>query len=515
MDKLHIGIIGCGYWGPNLIRNISSCPSTEAVAIYDACPAHLEAIGRTYNHLQLTGSLEQLLEQPIQAVAIATPVSTHFSLAERCLEAGLHVLVEKPMASTVHEAQVLIDLASRQQRILMVDHTYLFNNSVRRIKELVEYGELGNLYYVDSIRINLGLFQHDINVIWDLAPHDLSIVDYVLGGEARSISAWGCRPCRPRHRGHRLRQRGLRRPDAGELPRQLAVAGEGTTDDLRGVSQELDLQRAQHRRADQSLRPGHRAGRRPGRGSVQAHDQLSFRRRLEPAHRAGRGAFKRWSPTSPSASGRGRPRSATGRWGCAWSVSWRRRPGAFGPKGAASFFPTEPAPMGAPTHERTDPANFIRIAPDVRIGRNVAMHCFVNLYGCRVGDDTRIGSFVEVQKNASIGARCKIQSHTFVCEGVTIEDEVFVGHGVVFINDRDPRAVARGMLQTEADWKLEPTRVCRGASIGSGALILGGVTIGAGTGRCGGGRDSGRASRCGGGWQSGPIPAHAGTSGRG
>ena len=143
------------------------------------------------------------------------------------------------------------------------------------------------------------------------------------------------------------------------------------------------------------------------------------------------------------------------------------------------------------------------------------MHCFVNLYGCRVGDDTRIGSFVEVQKNASIGARCKIQSHTFVCEGVTIEDEVFVGHGVVFINDRDPRAVACGTLQTEADWKLEPTRVCRGASIGSGALILGGITIGAGAGRCGGGRDSGRASRCGDGWQSGPIPAHAGAPGRG
>ena len=192
MDKIRVGIIGCGYWGPNLVRNIFNCPSTEAVAIYDASPARLEAIGRTYSHLQLAGSLEQLLEQPIQAVAIATPVSTHFSLAERCLEAGLHVLVEKPMASTVHEAQALIDLASRRQRVLMVDHTYLFNNSVRRIKELVESGELGDLYYVDSIRINLGLFQHDINVIWDLAPHDLSIVDHVLGGEARSISAWGC-----------------------------------------------------------------------------------------------------------------------------------------------------------------------------------------------------------------------------------------------------------------------------------------------------------------------------------
>jgi UDP-2-acetamido-3-amino-2,3-dideoxy-glucuronate N-acetyltransferase len=104
----------------------------------------------------------------------------------------------------------------------------------------------------------------------------------------------------------------------------------------------------------------------------------------------------------------------------------------------------------------------------------------VNLYGCRIGDDTRIGSFVEIQKNAVIGARCKISSHTFVCEGVTIEDEVFVGHGVMFINDLDPRATADGKLQTDADWKVVPTRVCKGASIGSGAVIMGGITIGAG-----------------------------------
>jgi acetyltransferase-like isoleucine patch superfamily enzyme len=108
------------------------------------------------------------------------------------------------------------------------------------------------------------------------------------------------------------------------------------------------------------------------------------------------------------------------------------------------------------------------------------MHCFVNLYGCRIGDDSRIGSFVEVQKNASIGARCKISSHTFVCEGVTIEDEVFVGHGVVFINDPDPRATADGRPMTEENWQVVPTRVCRGASIGSGAVILGGVTVGPG-----------------------------------
>ena len=108
------------------------------------------------------------------------------------------------------------------------------------------------------------------------------------------------------------------------------------------------------------------------------------------------------------------------------------------------------------------------------------MYCFVNLYGCSIGDESRIGSFVEVQKNVFIGARCKIQSHTFVCEGVTIEDEVFVGHGVMFINDLDPRATTAGKLLTDADWKVIPTRVGRGASIGSGAVILGGVTIGAG-----------------------------------
>src|SRR5437867_3121900 len=137
-------------------------------------------------------------------------------------------------------------------------------------------------------------------------------------------------------------------------------------------------------------------------------------------------------------------------------------------------------PMGTAMHERTDPASFLRISPTVRLGRNVSIHCFVNLYGCTIGDETRIGAFVEIQKNAVIGGRCKIQSHTFICEGVTIEDEVFVGHGVIFINDLDPRATAGPRLQTEADWKLIPTRVCRGASIGSGAVILAGVTIGEG-----------------------------------
>jgi acetyltransferase-like isoleucine patch superfamily enzyme len=133
--------------------------------------------------------------------------------------------------------------------------------------------------------------------------------------------------------------------------------------------------------------------------------------------------------------------------------------------------------MGSPSAA----ANFLRIAPDVVVGQNVAIHCFANLYGCSIGDESRVGAFVEIQKKVSVGRRCKISSHTFICEGVTIEDEVFVGHGVMFINDLDPRATAAGgRPQTEADWKVVPTLIRRGASIGSGAVIMGGVTIGEG-----------------------------------
>ena len=126
-------------------------------------------------------------------------------------------------------------------------------------------------------------------------------------------------------------------------------------------------------------------------------------------------------------------------------------------------------------------AEYARIAPDVVLGRDVRIHAFVNLYGCRIGDETQIGTFVEIQKGVDIGRRCKIQSHTFICEGVTIEDAVFVGHSVCFINDRDPRATTpEGDLKSAEDWTLEPTIVRKGASIGSGAVILGGVEIGAG-----------------------------------
>ena len=143
MDRIKIGIVGCGYWGPNLIRNFSSCPQTEVVAVCDASPARLEAIRRNFPHLLRVESLHKLLDLRLDAVAIATPVSTHCPLAERCLNAGLHVLVEKPLASTVAEARALLELAARCCRVLMVDHTYLFSSAVRRIKAIARLRRAG------------------------------------------------------------------------------------------------------------------------------------------------------------------------------------------------------------------------------------------------------------------------------------------------------------------------------------------------------------------------------------
>jgi predicted dehydrogenase len=181
------------------MRNFATCPLTKLTAICDADPQRLSQAGENYagGGTTMVSSVDELLQLDLDAVVIATPVGTHFPLASRCLEAGLHVLVEKPLAASVEHAEALVQTAVRCDRVLMVDHTYLFSSSIRRIKQLVEQDELGELYFIDGIRINLGLFQRDINVIWDLAPHDLSIMDSVMGLGARSISAWGCAHASP------------------------------------------------------------------------------------------------------------------------------------------------------------------------------------------------------------------------------------------------------------------------------------------------------------------------------
>lgn len=187
-----IGVIGCGYWGPNLIRNFADCPQAEVRAICDLQPDRLRQMARRYPTAKPTDQFSAVIADPsVDAVVIATPVSTHYELASRALAAGKHVLVEKPFVATVEEGLRLIDLADKQRLTLMVDHTFLYTPAIRKIKELVSAGELGQLYYYDSVRVNLGLFQHDVNVLWDLAVHDLSIMDYILGGTPQAVAATG------------------------------------------------------------------------------------------------------------------------------------------------------------------------------------------------------------------------------------------------------------------------------------------------------------------------------------
>lgn len=187
-----VGVVGYGYWGPNLVRNFFDTPNCRLVSVCDASPARLDAVSRRHPSAEVTDRFDDLLADPrVDAITIATPVHTHFALAMRALEAGKHVLLEKPMTQTVAEGRELVERAERQGLTLMVDHTFVYTGAVRRIKQLIDTSELGRLYYYDSVRINLGLVQHDVSVIWDLAAHDFSIMDHLLDREPVGVSALG------------------------------------------------------------------------------------------------------------------------------------------------------------------------------------------------------------------------------------------------------------------------------------------------------------------------------------
>ncbi|HJZ75891.1 MAG TPA: Gfo/Idh/MocA family oxidoreductase [Vicinamibacterales bacterium] len=189
---INVGVIGYGYWGPNIVRNLSALESCRLVSVCDRSAAALARARRMCPGVELTGDQWDVLRSPdVDAVAIVTPVWTHFDLAKAALEHGKHVFVEKPFTSSSAQAEELIELAARKNLQIMVDHTFLFSGAVRKIKDLVDNGTLGPLYYFDSTRVNLGLFQHDVSVVWDLAPHDLSIMDYVIGTEPEAVVATG------------------------------------------------------------------------------------------------------------------------------------------------------------------------------------------------------------------------------------------------------------------------------------------------------------------------------------
>lgn len=189
---INIGIVGYGYWGPNLVRNFAETPGANVAAVAELDTAKLAVVQRRYPAVKTTTDFRALLNDPnIDAVAIATPVSTHFELALAALRAGKHVWVEKPMTETSDQARQLIDEAERRDRVLIVDHTFIYTGAVTKMAELIKGGELGRIYYYDSIRVNLGLFQRDVSVISDLAVHDFSILDYLLNEHPIAVSASG------------------------------------------------------------------------------------------------------------------------------------------------------------------------------------------------------------------------------------------------------------------------------------------------------------------------------------
>lgn len=190
--KINVGLIGYGYWGPNLLRNLHETDGVEVKRCIDLRPERRAAASKRYPTVQVSAEADDILtDSEIDAVVIATPVFTHHALAKRALEANKHVLVEKPITRTAQEAEELIQMAKSRDVVLMVDHTFVYTGAVRRMKEIIEGQELGDLYYFDSVRVNLGLFQHDIDVIWDLAPHDVSILTYLIPEEPHSVSAVG------------------------------------------------------------------------------------------------------------------------------------------------------------------------------------------------------------------------------------------------------------------------------------------------------------------------------------
>lgn len=191
-STLNVGIVGYGYWGPNLVRNFMALPGIHVKAVSDLNESRLKSVAGLYPNTHFTTNYKELVNDPeIHAIIVATPVSSHYSIAKNALEAGKHCFVEKPLTQTSAQAEELIEIADRKGVHLFVDYTFLFTGAVQKMKQLVDAGDLGELLYFDSVRINLGLFQHDVNVIWDLAPHDLSIMDYLIGRPAKEVSAIG------------------------------------------------------------------------------------------------------------------------------------------------------------------------------------------------------------------------------------------------------------------------------------------------------------------------------------
>jgi predicted dehydrogenase/acetyltransferase-like isoleucine patch superfamily enzyme len=433
-----------------------------------------------------------LINDPeVHALAIATPVAYHYKLAKASLLAGKHTLVEKPLAASSAECEELIEIADEKGVVLMSGHTFLYSSSVRKICDIINAGDIGDIRYINSRRLNLGLFQKDINVVWDLAPHDISIILHILGELPLTVNCQGNAHVTSgvedvtnlslsfRNKKFATIQSSWLEP---RKVREMTIVGTRRMivyDDLQPLEKiriyDVRVDRPPHYDTFAEFHYSYHYG-----DSYIPHIQQEEPLKVECQHFID--CIE--SGMEPTTSGRSGLELVTILEAATASLKANGAPLNFLRKRDDGCAPAPKAKSrrrsGRTSGRMSDGRGEHQlIAPDVKLGRDVRIFGFVNLYGCEIGDETKIGSFVEIQKNARIGARCKISSHTFICEGVTLEDNVFIGHGVTFINDRYPRATnGDGQLKSEDDWSCEVTLVKRGASIGSGVTLLGGITVG-------------------------------------
>ena len=490
--EISVGIVGCGYWGPLLVRNFNGVASCNLKAVCDVNEARLKHLKALYPSIEFVASYERFFEMDLDAVVIATPVKFHYSLAKASLLAGKHTFIEKPMASSSAQCEELIKIADSKGLALMVDHTFLYSSAVRKIAEIVEAGDIGELRYINSRRLNLGLFQKDINVAWDLAPHDISIILHILGEYPIAVNCQGNAHVTPqvedvtnmslsfRHKRFATIQSSWLEP---RKVREMTIVGSRRMivyDDLQTHEKikiyDVRVERPPHYDTFAEFQYSYHYG----------DSYIPHIHQEEPLKAACQHFLDCIETgTRPSTSGREGLELVRILEAASASLKSNGAPVTLSPMDRSNYHFRSVGRTESCLRRRDGgwmtktQADFQRIAPDVKLGRNVQLGSFVNLYGCEIDDETKVGAFVEIQKGAKIGPRCKISSHTFICEGVTMEEGVFIGHGVTFINDRYPRATNRnGQLQTEADWKCQRTLIKRGASIGSGPTLLGGITVG-------------------------------------
>lgn len=456
---ISIAIVGCGYWGSNLIRVFSQLENVRLHSCCDFDEKKLKKIKFTYPFVNTTQNLQDLFSNPeIDAIVISTPVSSHYNLAKLSLLADKHVLVEKPMTSKIRESEEIIQIAEQKNKILMVDHTFEYEPAIRQIKKIIESGELGEIYYINANWLNLGLIQPDVNVVFDLATHIFSIINFITGKEPLSVKANGGSYVGNNHL-EEMANLIIKYPNKIIANINVSWLEPYKTRKmiLVGSKKMLVFDLMQPQEQLKIFDKGVDINNMDNKISYRSGDVYSPNiETVEPLKEMAKHFIS--------------------------CIEENKKPLTSGDKGLLVIKLLEAVELSLKNNGNEVELNKFDLKNNmgVRLGDNVKIFQphLVNLYGCEIGDNTKIGPFVEIQKNANIGKNCKISSHSFICEGVTIEEEVFIGHGVKFINDKSPKATINGNLMTENDWKVVPTLVKKGASIGTNATILCGLTIG-------------------------------------